>query len=178
MRVLVTGARGKVGRATVAARFCSARWIRCAREILCLCPEPGRQRGRSTPAHNSRESRKAPKQDLKQLLRRKLASLPKRRSPAATPVAAVRCAPEARLQLQDRPLTRDQPLCGNLVHFRRLRWYSNGTGWPVLLLATFCSCFSPAKRLFSEWSRGDSNPWPPPCKGGTILCWAFPVFAK
>jgi hypothetical protein len=31
---------------------------------------------------------------------------------------------------------------------------------------------------FLKWSRGDSNPWPPPCKGGAILCWIFPGIAK
>ena len=31
---------------------------------------------------------------------------------------------------------------------------------------------------FLRWSRGDSNPWPPPCKGGTIPFWSFPGIAK
>ena len=29
-----------------------------------------------------------------------------------------------------------------------------------------------------KWTRGDSNPWPPPCEGGTILCWSLPELAK
>src|SRR5919107_5218414 len=31
---------------------------------------------------------------------------------------------------------------------------------------------------FKEWSRWDSNPRPPPCKGGTMLCCIFPEYAK
>jgi hypothetical protein len=29
-----------------------------------------------------------------------------------------------------------------------------------------------------KWTRGDSNPWPPPCEGGEILCQRFPELAK
>jgi hypothetical protein len=29
-----------------------------------------------------------------------------------------------------------------------------------------------------EWTRGDSNPWPPPCEGGLIDCWAILACAK
>src|SRR5919107_4923348 len=27
------------------------------------------------------------------------------------------------------------------------------------------------------WTRGDSNPWPPPCEGGTKVCRGFQVCA-
>jgi hypothetical protein len=30
------------------------------------------------------------------------------------------------------------------------------------------SAFYLQNRTFSEWTRGDSNPWPPPCEGGAL----------
>src|SRR5215211_8978267 len=45
----------------------------------------------------------------------------------------------------------------------------------------FCSFLSgfylqiPEKK---EWTRGDSNPWPPPCEGGEIVFQRFPELAK
>jgi hypothetical protein len=30
----------------------------------------------------------------------------------------------------------------------------------------------------SKWTRGDSNPWPPPCEGGTTVCCRFLGLAK
>jgi hypothetical protein len=29
-----------------------------------------------------------------------------------------------------------------------------------------------------KWTRGDSNPWPPPCEGGEIVCWRLLELAK
>ena len=29
-----------------------------------------------------------------------------------------------------------------------------------------------------KWTRGDSNPWPPPCEGATKVCRGFQVRAK
>ncbi len=36
----------------------------------------------------------------------------------------------------------------------------------------------PQINVFLKRSRGDSNPWPPPCKGGATLCWSFLEFIK
>jgi hypothetical protein len=36
----------------------------------------------------------------------------------------------------------------------------------------------PANRHFLEWSRGDSNPWPPPCKVRVLLSLVFVVVQK
>jgi hypothetical protein len=35
-----------------------------------------------------------------------------------------------------------------------------------------------AQMCLEWWSRGDSNPWPPPCKSGTIHCKSFLELAK
>src|SRR5215211_4664206 len=40
------------------------------------------------------------------------------------------------------------------------------------------SVFCLQNAIFSEWSRGDSNPCPPPCKSGVIVCWSVLEFAK
>jgi hypothetical protein len=40
------------------------------------------------------------------------------------------------------------------------------------------SVFCLQNAIFSEWSRGDSNPCPPPCKSGKIDCQTFLELSK
>ena len=45
--------------------------------------------------------------------------------------------------------------------------------WPYLAVRFYLQ-----NSMFREWSRGDSNPRPPPCKIRGLLSWTFAVVQK
>ena len=88
----------------------------------------------------------------------------------AEPRVSVFGAPEARLRLRDSPPIRGEPTLELTVASLRTATlvYQWCTGRPDLLPTSFSTfAFHLQNSMFREWSRGDSNPRPPPCKGAT-----------